>query len=75
MKTDSLITIDGNILNHIFSFLRIQKFVLGVVNSISQACGKLSFNISNYLHTQKEGMRILKKSYFSSSTKRSRIVL
>ncbi|CAF4094835.1 unnamed protein product, partial [Rotaria magnacalcarata] len=26
----------------------------GVVNSISQACGKLSFNISNYLHTQKE---------------------
>jgi hypothetical protein len=30
---------------------------LGVVNSISQACGKLSFNIGNYLHTQKEGMK------------------
>ncbi|CAF3214162.1 unnamed protein product [Rotaria socialis] len=26
----------------------------GVVNSISQACGKLSFNMANYLHTQKE---------------------
>ncbi|CAF2638789.1 unnamed protein product [Rotaria sp. Silwood2] len=26
----------------------------GVVNSISQACGKLSFNIGNYLYTQKQ---------------------
>ncbi len=31
--------------------------ILGVVNSISQACGKLSFNIGNYLHTQKEGKK------------------
>jgi len=31
-------------------------FSIGVVNSISQACGKLSFNIGNYLHTQKEGI-------------------
>ncbi len=28
-----------------------------MVNSISQACGKLSFNIGSYLHTQKEGMK------------------
>ena len=34
--------------------------VLGVVNSISQACGKLSFNIWHYLHTPKEG-RILRR--------------
>lgn len=33
-------------------------FFVGVVNSISQACGKLSFNIANYLYTQKEGMKI-----------------
>ncbi|CAF4659340.1 unnamed protein product [Rotaria sp. Silwood1] len=30
----------------------------GVVNSISQACGKLSFNIGNYLYTQKEAMAL-----------------
>ncbi|UJR09741.1 hypothetical protein I4U23_013970 [Adineta vaga] len=30
----------------------------GVVNSISQACGKLSFNIANYLYTQKEAMAL-----------------
>ncbi|CAF1006887.1 unnamed protein product [Rotaria sordida] len=30
----------------------------GVVNSISQACGKLSFNIGNYLHTQKEAIAL-----------------
>jgi hypothetical protein len=30
-----------------------------VLNSISQACGKLSFHISNYLHTQKEGQDFL----------------
>lgn len=30
---------------------------LGVVNSISQACGKFSFQIGNYLRTQKEGMK------------------
>ncbi|CAF0920628.1 unnamed protein product [Rotaria sp. Silwood1] len=30
----------------------------GVVNSISQACGKLSFNIGNYLCTQKEAMAL-----------------
>lgn len=29
----------------------------GVVNSISQACGKLSFQISNYLYSQKEGRK------------------
>lgn len=29
----------------------------GVVNSISQACGKLSFNIASHLYTQKEGRR------------------
>ncbi|CAF0979595.1 unnamed protein product [Rotaria magnacalcarata] len=28
----------------------------GIVNSISQACGKLSFNIANYLCTQKEAI-------------------
>ncbi|CAF1097175.1 unnamed protein product [Adineta steineri] len=30
----------------------------GVVNSISQACGKLSFHIANYLHTQKEAIAL-----------------
>ncbi|CAF0884604.1 unnamed protein product [Adineta ricciae] len=30
----------------------------GVVNSISQACGKLSFNIAKYLYTQKEAMAL-----------------
>ncbi len=33
-------------------------FFLGVVNSISQACGKLSFNIFNYLHTKKEAIAL-----------------
>jgi hypothetical protein len=35
--------------------VRTIDFVLGVLNSISQACGKLSFHMDNYLYTQKEG--------------------
>lgn len=58
MKTDSLVTIDGKFycffLNHICIMILV---FLGVVNSISQACGKLSFNIANYLYTQKEGRK------------------
>jgi hypothetical protein len=53
MKTDSLITIDGKI--HLLPKIYTFRFSLGIVNSISQACGKLSFNIGSYLHTQKEG--------------------
>lgn len=41
-------------LNHICIMILV---FLGVVNSISQACGKLSFNIANYLYTQKEGRK------------------
>lgn len=58
MKTDTLVTIDGR--ENAFwprRFNCSSSSNLGVVNSISQACGKLSFNIGNYLHTQKEGMK------------------
>jgi hypothetical protein len=57
MKTDSLVTIDGINKKQRNLFHRFIFFCLGVVNSISQACGKLSFNIGKYLHTQKEGMK------------------
>ena len=54
MKTDSIVTIDGKTTSEMSSFER-KNLCLGVVNSISQACGKLSFNIWHYLHTPKEG--------------------
>jgi hypothetical protein len=58
MKTDSLVTIDGKYLTKLFSRdLLFFSNHSGVVNSISQACGKLSFNITNYLHTQKDGKK------------------
>ena len=62
MKTDSLVTIDGIIIKKKYLIDSFVLDYLGVVNSISQACGKLSFNIGNYFHTQKEGRR--KKNKF-----------
>lgn len=59
MKTDSVITMNGEIKqsrskkNKTLCFFVV--FYSGVINSISQACGKHSFNISSYLYTQKEG--------------------